>query len=195
MNIELIAIGGSAGALDALLQILPALPATLTVPVALVMHLQPNHPSLLPSIFAAKCSRAVAEINDNDPLRASTLHIAPPNHHLQIERSGHFLLSSDAPVRHSRPSIDVFFESVADEYGDRAVGVLLSGTNSDGAEGLRKLRVEGSRTIVQSPDTALRDAMPRAALSICSRHLVLSPREIRDYLSRLMTPPAETGHA
>ncbi len=184
-HIDLIAIGGSAGALDVLLEILPALPVSFAIPIVLVLHVPPNRPSLLERIFAAKCSLSVKEVDDKDPLRPRTLYIAPPNYHTLVERSGHLALSVDDPVHFSRPSIDVLFESVAEACGRRALAVLLSGSNEDGAGGLSVLSAAGARTIVQSPETAMYGEMPRAALALTSQHLVLSPREITHHLASL----------
>ena len=108
-----VVIGASAGAVEALSVILPALPAGYPVPVAVVVHLPPDRPSIMAELFAARCRVAVREAEDKEPLVPGTVYFAPPDYHLLVEAAGHLSLSSEEPVRFSRPSIDVLFESAA----------------------------------------------------------------------------------
>ena len=163
-HIEVIVIGGSAGALDALLAILPELPDQLSCPIVIVLHLPPAQPSLVPEILSRACARAVHEAVDKAPLRDRSIHVAAPNYHLLIERNRSLSLSSDEPVQYSRPAIDVLFESAADAYGPAVAGLVLSGANQDGAEGLCKIRQAGGVAIVQAPATASSPMMPEAAI-------------------------------
>jgi two-component system chemotaxis response regulator CheB len=181
---ELVAIGGSAGALDALIEILAGLPAAFPAPIVIVLHLPAGRPSLLEGIFADRCALAVREVDDKEPLAPGAVYLAPPGYHLLIERTRRAALSVDEPVAYSRPSIDVFLDSVGDAYGPRALAVLLSGANDDGARGLAGLRARGAITVVQDPATAPHPAMPRAALALDPGHLALSPPEISRFLSR-----------
>jgi two-component system chemotaxis response regulator CheB len=105
----------------------------------------------------------VREVDDKDELRRGTVYVAPADYHLMVERT-HFELSVDAPVSYSRPSIDVLFESAADAFRDGVVGVLLTGANADGTEGLRRIRDFGGLTLVQDPETAERPEMPESAI-------------------------------
>jgi two-component system chemotaxis response regulator CheB len=161
---ELIVIGGSAGAFDAVLALIPALPDELALPIVLVLHQQPHQKSLVPALLAPVTRRTVREVEDKDPLAAGTIHIAPPNYHLLVERDRTLALSVDEPVRFSRPSIDVTFESAAVALGGRVLGVMLSGANDDGARGLRRIVESGGLAIIQDPATVPYAAMPRAAL-------------------------------
>ena len=163
-EINVIVIGGSAGALEALLALLPALPSTLSIPIVVVMHLAPSHPSLLPALLARACDRPVHEVEDKQPLVRSEIYVAPPNYHVLIERAGRLALSVDAPVHFSRPSIDVLFESAADALGPAVAGIVLSGANEDGARGLRRIVDAGGLAAVQDPATATHREMPAAAL-------------------------------
>jgi len=162
--IEAIVIGGSAGALDALLAFIPELPEQLACPIVIVLHLPPAQPSLVPEILARVCARTVREAEDKAPLRDRSIYVAAPNYHLLIERNLSLSLSIDAPVQYSRPAIDVLFESAADAYGCAVAGLVLSGANQDGAEGLCKISRAGGVAIVQAPATASSPMMPEAAL-------------------------------
>ena len=163
-DIEAIVIGGSAGALDALLAILPTLPEEVWCPIVIVLHLPPAQPSVVPEILSRVCARAVHEAEDKAPLRDQTIYVAAPNYHLLIERNRSLSLSVDEPVHHSRPAIDVLFESAADAYGPAVAGLVLSGANQDGAEGLCQIRQAGGVAIVQAPATASSPMMPETAM-------------------------------
>jgi two-component system chemotaxis response regulator CheB len=185
-----IVVGGSAGALDALRAILPALPGEFTIPIALVVHVQPDKPSYLAHILAGLCALRVKEAEDKEAAAPGTVYLAPPNYHLLIERDRTFSLSVDAPVHYSRPSIDVVFESAADAYGRELVGVLLTGASADGAEGLRTIHQAGGTTVVQSPETAASRTMPEAALRLFTPDQVLPLHAIGPFLAGL-SPSAE----
>lgn len=161
---SVIVIGGSAGALDVLLELLPALPDELAIPIVLVVHIPPDQPSLLPELLARVCRRPVREADDKLAMAARTIHVAPPNYHVLIERDGTLALSVDPPVHFSRPSIDVLFESAADSFGASVAGVVLSGANEDGARGLGRIHQAGGAAIIQDPGTAQHGMMPAAAL-------------------------------
>jgi two-component system chemotaxis response regulator CheB len=171
----LIAIGASAGAVDALGQLLPELPAMLGAPVLIVVHVPPDRRSALPELFAASCALTTLEAEDKTMPDPASVYFAPPDYHLLVERGGTLALSVDEPVHHSRPSIDVLFESVADAAGAGALGILLSGASRDGAEGLRRIRDVGGQTWVQTPESAQVAVMPRAALELAP-HCTLDPR-------------------
>ncbi|HUD28651.1 MAG TPA: chemotaxis protein CheB [Novosphingobium sp.] len=168
-----VAIGASAGAIQALLRILPALPEGFALPVLVVVHLPPGRRSELTTLFGAKCRVPVREAEDKDPVEPGTVTFAPPDYHMLVEVGGTLSLSRDEPVLFSRPSIDVLFESAADAYGAGLVGVVLTGANEDGAQGLRAVAQAGGVTIVQDPATAYARAMPQAALAACRRARVL----------------------
>jgi len=184
-NIEAIVIGGSAGALEALGMFLPDLPREFSIPIALVVHLPPTKPSVVPNVLGARCALHVKEPDDKEPLVPATLYVAPPNYHLLIEKNRSFSLSVDDPVLFSRPSIDVLFESAADAYGPGLAGVLLTGANEDGARGLRRIKDAGGLTIVQSPATAAVATMPEAALRHGKPSHVLPLQKIGAFLAHL----------
>jgi len=165
-RIELIVMGGSAGALLALGSILPSLPADFPLPIALVLHVPPTKPSYLVEALRQECELRVKEAEDKEPLAPATLYVAPPNYHLLIEKRREFSLSADELVHFSRPAIDVLFESAADAYGPATLGLLLSGANEDGARGIARIQEQGGISVVQSPETASMATMPEAALRI-----------------------------
>src|SRR6201991_418522 len=134
---EAVVIGASAGALEALSVILPALPATFRLPVFIVVHMPPNRQSVLAELFQRKCRLRVREAEDKERISGGTVYFAPPDYHLLVEMDKHLSLSSDEPVLYSRPSIDVLFESAADAYGPGLIAIVLTGANQAGAKGLR----------------------------------------------------------
>ncbi len=170
---DAIAIGASAGGVDALLRVLGDLTPELSVPIFVVLHLPRDRPSLLPALLAAHCAVPVQEAEDKEPVRPGVVYLAPPDYHLLIDRGPALALSADAPINWSRPSIDVLFQSAADWYGARLVGVVLTGANADGAAGLQAIQRAGGLAVVQEPEGALVPAMPAAALARVRADFVL----------------------
>ena len=183
-----VVIGASAGGIEALSVILPALPAGLSIPVFVVQHLARERPSLLVELYTARCELRVCEALDNTPIEGGVLYFAPPDYHLLIDPGPRLALSVDAPVHYSRPSIDVLFESAADHYGATLLAILLTGANQDGARGLATVRERGGQTIVQEPRSAQAAAMPSAALELGTPDWVLDLPAI----ARLLTSLSET---
>jgi two-component system chemotaxis response regulator CheB len=166
-RLDAIVIGTSAGGIEALSVLLPALPAGLTAAVLVVIHLPRDRASLLVQIFSGRCALRVEEAGDKQPVEPGVIYFAPPDYHLLVDRDERgpvLALSSDEPVQYSRPSIDVLFESAADIYGERLLGVVLTGANQDGAAGLAAVRAAGGVAAVQRPDSAASSMMPAAAL-------------------------------
>jgi two-component system, chemotaxis family, protein-glutamate methylesterase/glutaminase len=178
---EAFVIGASTGAIDALTLLLPVLPKAAR-PVVVVVHLPPNRPSLLPELFAPRCQACVREPEDKQPVAAGTIWFAPANYHLLIERERTFSMSVDEPVRFSRPSIDVLFESAADAFGSALCGLVLTGANDDGSRGARAIREAGGIIIVQDPQTAEAKEMPTAAIALANPQLVAALPEIAELL-------------
>jgi two-component system, chemotaxis family, protein-glutamate methylesterase/glutaminase len=165
MSYELVAMGGSWGGLAAYDRILPALPEDFPAAIVLVQHRAvDSHPGALISFLQQRTALDVKEIDDKDPIVAGRIHLAPSDYHTIVEH-GHFALSTEAAVHHSRPSIDVTFQSAADAYGERLIGVILTGANEDGAAGIKAIARQGGCTIAQDPATADKPAMPEAAIA------------------------------
>ncbi|MGC4002344.1 MAG: chemotaxis protein CheB [Pirellulales bacterium] len=139
-NVAAVAIGASAGAVEALSAILPALPEEFPFSIFIVVHVPPDRVSYLVELFRRKCRATIREAEDKDTILAGTIYFAPPDYHLLIERAKTISLSSEEAVNFSRPSVDVLFESAADAYGPELLGIVLTGGSDDGAQGLRDRR-------------------------------------------------------
>jgi two-component system, chemotaxis family, protein-glutamate methylesterase/glutaminase len=184
-----VVIGGSAGSVDALLQILPVLTRGFALPVMIVVHVPPTAKSALPEVFEAKCALRVKEAEDKEPIHGGVVYFAAADYHLLVEPNRTLSFSNEEPVLFSRPAIDLLFESAADAYGGGLVGVVLTGASSDGARGLAAICQAGGRAIVQDPETALAPTMPEAALAACPGARTLSLPEIGQYLRELCPAP------
>ncbi|MCF8463653.1 MAG: chemotaxis protein CheB [Flavobacteriales bacterium] len=164
-GIEIIAIGGSVGGIKAVSEILKSLPADFPIPVVIVLHRLRNVPSSLQSVLQHSTKLRVKEADEKETIAAPFAYIAPANYHLLIEADRTFALDYSETVKYSRPSIDLTFESIAEIYGKAAIGILLTGANDDGANGLSSLRKTGAMCYVQDPDTAFAKTMPQAAIT------------------------------
>jgi two-component system, chemotaxis family, protein-glutamate methylesterase/glutaminase len=184
-RIDAVVIGASAGGVQALAEILPALPASFRPAVLIVLHLPRERPSLLVQIYEKRCALPVREAEDKAPVEPGTVYFAPPDYHLLVEKSRQIALSTDEPVHFSRPSIDVLFESAADVYADRLLGIILTGANADGAAGLHAIHQAGGVTVVQQPDSAVVPLMVVSALQRNPADFVLSLPEIAELLTGL----------
>ena len=161
---EAVVIGASAGGVEAVATLLGALPKSFGAAVALVIHVPPANDNLLVRVLEPRCALPLREACDKEPIEPGTVYVAPPGYHLMIEPERTFALSLDEPVHYSRPSLDVLFESAAHAYRERLLGIVLTGANADGAEGLRIVRELGGAGWVQDPSTAYAQAMPAAAI-------------------------------
>jgi len=184
MGWGIIAIGASWGGVQAIGTVLRGLPAEFPVPIVIAQHRGEETPSGLAEALGRRSVIRVVEANDKDVPEPGAAYLAPPGYHLLVER-GSLALSTDDVVRFSRPSIDVLFESVADAYGDEAVGVILTGASDDGAAGLARIRARGGVTIVQEPASAERRTMPEAALASVEPSRVLALDEIAPFLVKV----------
>ena len=179
-GIQAVVIGASAGGVQALAELLPAFSDRAAVAIFVVLHLPRDRPSLLTEVFSAKCALEVREAQDKEPVAPGTVYFAPSNYHLLVDQGPQLSLSADDLVHHSRPSIDVLFESAADVYGPRLLGVILTGANEDGAEGLAAVHDAGGITVVQEPETAHVPTMVLSAMEIRAPDFVLPLERIAD---------------
>ena len=189
-RIEAVVIGASAGGVEALSALLPALPARLHASVFVVLHLPRSRPSLLAEIFQSRCALPVSEAQDKELVAPGCVYVAPPDYHLLLDPGPQISLSADEPVNFSRPSIDVLFESAADLLGERVAGIVLTGGNDDGAAGLDAIRRAGGVTIVQDPATAQMPLMPESALLRGPADHVLPLAGIAGLLATLRSGPS-----
>jgi two-component system, chemotaxis family, protein-glutamate methylesterase/glutaminase len=182
-RLEAIVIGGSAGAIKALLRILPALPENYPLAVVVVVHMPELFESRLPHIFSQYIDMPTLQALDKAPVEPGKVYFAPAGYHLSVEANRHFSLSCEEPLHFSRPAIDILMSSAADAYGAKLAGILLTGANQDGAEGMAQIHAKGGLTIVQHPEHAEIATMPLAAIKRLQPDLILSLDEI----TRLLT--------
>ena len=171
---DAVAIGASAGGIDALFTLFAGLPAAMRASIVTVLHLPENHESRLVQVFAHRLQVPVEEARPHAPVAAGTIYFAPPGYHLLVEADRTFSLSCDPPVLFSRPSIDVMMESCAEVYRERLLGIVLTGANEDGARGLARIAALGGLTAVQDPAEAAHVAMPQAAIRAADPDYVLT---------------------
>ncbi|WP_425617895.1 chemotaxis protein CheB [Anatilimnocola sp. NA78] len=180
-----VVIGASAGAIEALSQILPTLPRDFRLPIMVVVHIPPDRESIIADLFRRKCAVPVHEAEDKELISAGTIYFAPPDYHLLVEEDRILSLSSEEPVNYSRPSIDLLFETAADAYGSELLGIMLTGANNDGAAGCRRIGACGGKVLVQQPSEAQVNTMPLAALAACPDARALTLNEIASYLREI----------
>lgn len=186
MKFELVVLGASWGGLHAVQVVLGALPKDFPLPVVIVQHRERSADETLVMLLQQKCALPVSEAEDKQPIEPGHVYLAPAEYHLLIEgeianteygynpqsaiqnqkSKIHFALSTDAPVNYARPSIDVLFESAAEACGERVIGVILTGANADGAQGLAAIKHRGGLTLAQDPATAEAPTMPEAASAL-----------------------------
>jgi two-component system chemotaxis response regulator CheB len=181
---DVVVVGTSWGGLSALKTLVGALPASFQMAVTLVQHRHKDSDHVLRALLQERSPLVVCEVEDKMPLEEGHIYVAPPDYHTLIE-PGHFALSTEAPVRFSRPSIDVTFSSAADAYGHRVVGVILTGANADGASGLSRISELGGLALIQDPKTAESPTMPSAAQKAVPRARVMSLPRIAEFLATL----------
>lgn len=181
---DLVVVGTSWGGLAALRTLVEGLPKSFQMAVTLVQHRHKDSDHLLRTLLQERTSLEVCEVEDKMPLEQGRIYVAPPDYHTLVE-PGHFSLSTEAPVRFSRPSIDVTFLSAADSYGHRAVGIVLTGANADGSEGLKRISDRGGMAIIQDPATAESALMPAAAVKAVPRARVMGLSELVKFVAQL----------
>lgn len=197
---EIIVIGTSLGGLQALEILLQGLPKTFPMPVAIVQHRHRGSDETLSLFLQRYCALPLTEVEDKEIIRPGQVYLAPADYHLLIElgwswkdeqdepKNHSFALSTEAPVSYARPSIDALFESAADAFGERVIGVVLTGASHDGAQGLVKIKTHGGLAVVQEPKTAQSRIMPEAAIAAVPTAKVLRLEEIAPFLVHLCHP-------
>jgi two-component system chemotaxis response regulator CheB len=183
---DLVVIGTSMGGLAALETLLPRLSPEFDLPVAVVQHRGVESTDRLSAILRRYTHLKVNEVHDKEPIRNCSLYLAPPDYHLLVER-GTFALSTDPPIQHARPSIDVLFESAANAYGASVTAIVLTGAGRDGAAGAARVMARGGSVLVQCPETAECGSMPLAAIEFAGidSSQVLPLQEIASRLNSL----------
>jgi two-component system chemotaxis response regulator CheB len=179
---ECVLIGVSAGGMTALQQILPFLPSNFPMPVIIVQHLHPQQGTFHIKFYNSKCAVKVCEAHEKEQIKDGVVYFASANYHLLIEESRNFSLSVDPKVNFSRPSIDVLFESALEAYDKKIIAIILTGANNDGAYGLKQITENGGFTIVQDPNEAEVNAMPKNAIKLCEPTRIMPLVQIREFL-------------
>lgn len=180
-----IVIGTSAGGLYALSSILNKLPASYSIPVIIVQHRAKDQKDLLEEVLQHKCRISIKQADEKEKIEGGIVYIAPPDYHLLIESDETFSLSADEPVRHSRPSIDVLFESAAVVFKEGLIGIILTGASNDGAAGTVTIKKYGGLTVAQDPAEAQFPVMPRAAIETKNVKYIQTLGEIQDFLLKI----------
>jgi two-component system chemotaxis response regulator CheB len=191
MRYKAVMIGVSAGGIEALKAVLPALPAAFPLPIAIVQHRDERSDGFLAAYLDQICKITVSEAEDKEPLCAGHAYLAPAGYHLLVESDHSFSLSVDARVNYACPSIDVLFESAADVFAGALIGIIMTGANADGAEGLRAIKACGGLAIVQNPETAQAIAMPQAALAATHVDHIVDLKRIAPLLMEMSTVQEE----
>ena len=183
---EVIAIGGSWGGMDALIRILKDIDTNFFLPVIVVLHRHKFTESSLSEILRKYLKLEIKEINEKEKICGGIVYLAPRNYHVLIESDRTFSLDASEMVNYARPSIDVLFQSVALIYAEKAIGILLTGANSDGSQGLKEISRRGGLTIVQDPEDAESQSMPLSALQIMKPDYIFSQENINIFLKNLI---------
>lgn len=178
MKYEAVVVGASAGGMEALKTILTALPDSFPIPLVIVQHTSPQSDNYLIRYLNKLCPLNVKEADEKESILSGNVYIAPPNYHLLVERNKTLSLTVEPKISYSRPSIDVLFQSAAEAYTDKLIGIILTGANSDGSTGLKRIKELGGLTIVQEPKSAEVSVMPAAAINVVNVDYILNLSEI-----------------
>ncbi|EOR96056.1 CheB methylesterase [Arcticibacter svalbardensis MN12-7] len=184
-KIDLLLIAGSAGSLDVLLKVLPAIKYNLSFPIIIVLHRKASYDSSLINLFNSKATLPVVEAEEKDSLQNGKIYVAPSDYHLLVETDHSVSLDYSEKIQYSRPCIDVTFETAAEVYKTRIAAILLSGANSDGAAGLKSIKNHGGITAVQNPQYAEVSYMPQKAIQIAPIDYILNIEEIANFINKL----------
>jgi two-component system chemotaxis response regulator CheB len=180
-----IVIGGSAGSFQGIVKILAALPSDFPLPVFMALHRLKHVRHGFVEALSLKSALPVIEPEDKEPIRRSTVYLAPANYHMSIELGNYFALTTEEMVNNSRPSIDITLNSAAYAYRNKLIGILLSGANRDGGLGMKNIKDKGGITVVQDPSECMIDTMPRAAMSLTTIDHILNIDGIISFLKEL----------
>jgi len=184
-SFKVVIIGGSAGSLEVLMKVLPRLNRISTFALVIVLHRKNSEDSTLEELIALKTTIPVKEVEDKTAFLPGFIYVAPSDYHLLFESHNQLSLDTSEKVNYSRPSIDVSFESAAEVYGPLLTGILLSGANSDGTNGLQVIKQQSGTVVIQHPDSAEMPYMPRVALENNSPDFVLNVEELLGYINSI----------
>jgi two-component system chemotaxis response regulator CheB len=184
--VNIVVIGTSYGGMQALKTILITLPEDFSIPILIVQHLGSQSEDYLAQYLNNLCQIVVKEAEEKEQIHPGYAYLAPSNYHMLIDKKGYISLGVDEKVNYARPSIDVLFESAVDAFGSNVIGIILTGANSDGSKGLKRIKDYGGVTIVQDPNNAEADAMPKAAINLTQVDYILPLNKIANLLIQLI---------
>jgi len=188
MQYEAIVIGVSSGGMNALKFIFSALPAGFRLPIIIVQHISAHSDNEWINILNDKSNLTIKEADEKEKIEIGNVYIAPANYHLLIENDKTFSLTIDEYVNFARPSIDVLFESGAEAYKDKLIGMVLTGSNNDGTKGIKRIKELGGMAIIQDPETAESSYMPASAIAAIEPDYILSLEKIIQLLIKITRP-------
>jgi two-component system chemotaxis response regulator CheB len=188
MKYEAIVIGVSSGGMNALKFIFSTLPADFSIPIIIVQHVSARSDNEWINLLNNKSNLTIKEADEKDKIETGNVYIAAANYHLLIENDKTFSLTIDEHVNFARPSIDVLFESAAEAYKDKLIGIVLTGSNNDGAKGIKRIKELGGMVIIQDPKTAESSTMPESAIATVQPDYILSLEEIVQLLIKITRP-------
>jgi two-component system, chemotaxis family, protein-glutamate methylesterase/glutaminase len=191
-NFEAVVIGTSTGGMEALRTILQAMPSNFPLPIIVVQHLHPHSDNFLSQYLNEKSELTVKQADEKENIEPGVVYLAPPNYHLLIETDKTFSLSTTPRVNYARPAIDVLFDTAADAYGEKLIGIVLTGANDDGSRGLKRIKEMGGLAIVQDPATAEISSMPKAAIAIANVDYILPLDQIAPFLAGIIFKPKDS---
>lgn len=178
MRFEAIVIGVSSGGMNVMKKIFTQLPKEFSIPIIIVQHIGSHSENVWIQLLNDKSNLEIKEADEKEIIENGKVYVAPANYHLLIERNKTFSLSIDDRVNYARPSIDVLFESAAEAYKNKLIGLILTGSNNDGSAGLKRIKEGGGLTIVQDPETAESYFMPASAIALYKPDYILNLEEI-----------------
>lgn len=188
MKYKAVVVGLSSGGMGALKELFAGLPKNFSLPVIVVQHISPRSDGEWIEIMDQKYAIRIKEAEEKEKIRSGTVYLAPPNYHLLVEKNETFSLSIDERVSYARPAIDVLFDTAVEAYKEKLVGIVMTGSNHDGAMGLKKINRCGGLSIVQNPQSAFSSYMPQEAIRSCAPDHILDLEEIIQLLKSLDNP-------
>ncbi|MDP1726057.1 MAG: chemotaxis protein CheB [Bacteroidota bacterium] len=193
MKYEAIVMGVSSGGLNAMKILFSLLPVNFGVPIILVQHISARSDNQWINLLNGKTNLHIKEADEKEKIETGNIYVAPANYHLMIEKNKTFSLTIDERVNFARPSIDVMFESAAETYRDKLIGVVLTGSNNDGTKGIKRIQEYGGLTIVQDPQTAESPYMPASAIAAIKPDYILPLEDIIKLLLKITRVPSDTN--
>ncbi len=185
MRYEAIVIGVSSGGMNALSSLFSALPGNFSIPIIILQHIGARSNNQWIKLLNKKTAVIIKEAEEKEKIENGNAYVSPPNYHLLIERDKTFSFTIDERVNYARPSIDVLFESAAEAYKTKLIGIILTGSNNDGARGMKRIKECGGLIIAQDPETAESSYMPASGIAAVKMDYILPLQGISELLIKI----------